>query len=262
VGAGTSDGPVVEARGITVRLGGRSVLAGASFEVRRGEVLAVLGPNGAGKTTLLECLVGVRRPDAGEVRRGDRPLRTIAEHAAVFGFLPDRGVLPPELRVGEILREAAAAGGAGLERARELGGALGLSGLLGASAGALSRGEAQRVALAAALVAERPVLVLDEPFGAFDPLQLRDVLEVVRARASRAAIVASIHQLSDAEKIADRALLLAGGRIVGQGTLAELRAQAGAADLEGAFVQLLASALADPAGAPGPPPGARPHAPS
>jgi ABC-2 type transport system ATP-binding protein len=106
----------------------------------------------------------------------------------------------------------------------------------------LSRGERQRLALFSTLVLGRPIVVLDEPFSAFDPLQLRDVLGAVRSiAASGAAILASIHQLADAEKVADRVLLLAEGRAVAFGTVAELRAEAGGAErsLEEVFVALL-----------------------
>src|SRR5207249_617264 len=105
--------------------------------------------------------------------------------------------------------------------------------------------EHRRVALAATLGAARPVVVLDEPFSAFDPQQLLDVLAVVRERArAGTAIVASVHQMSDAEKIADRILLLRAGRVVAFGTLEALRARArrdGAA-LEQVFLAILGEA--------------------
>jgi ABC-type multidrug transport system ATPase subunit len=114
--------------------------------------------------------------------------------------------------------------------------------LLDLGAGVLSRGERQRLALFSALVLGRPIVVLDEPFSAFDPLQLRDVLKAVRSMASSGTtILASIHQLADAEKIADRVLLLAEGRAIAFGSPAELKARAGHADmtLEEVFVTLL-----------------------
>jgi ABC-2 type transport system ATP-binding protein len=108
--------------------------------------------------------------------------------------------------------------------------------------GILSRGEHQRVALFCTLVLERPIVVLDEPFSAFDPLQLRGVLDVVKKAASAGAtVIASIHQMADAEKIADRFLLLAEGKAVAFGDLPALRAlvKAPEASLEELFVSLL-----------------------
>jgi ABC-type multidrug transport system ATPase subunit len=114
--------------------------------------------------------------------------------------------------------------------------------LLSEPVGTLSRGEQQRVALFCTLVLRRPVVVLDEPFSAFDPLQLRKVFEVVRETAAPSTtIIASVHQLGDAEKIADRVLLLAGGRCLAFGDVPSLLAQAGltSGSLEDAFVSLL-----------------------
>jgi ABC-type multidrug transport system ATPase subunit len=106
----------------------------------------------------------------------------------------------------------------------------------------LSRGERQRLLLFTTLVLGRPVVVLDEPFSPFDPLQLRDVHRAVRSvTATGTAVLASIHQLGDAEKVADRVLLLADGRAVAAGTVAELKADAGdlGMSLEEAFIALL-----------------------
>src|SRR4029079_15536188 len=98
---------------------------------------------------------------------------------------------------------------------------------LDSSCGVLSRGEKQRVALFLVLAVARPVVVLDEPFNAFDPLQLRDVFAAIELVADAgASLIATVHQLGDAEKVADRFLLLAGGQRVARGDLESLRAEA------------------------------------
>ncbi|MBI5515300.1 MAG: ABC transporter ATP-binding protein [Deltaproteobacteria bacterium] len=235
-------GAAVEARGLRLVRDGRRVLDGVDFEVFPGEVLAVIGPNGAGKTTLLECLVGLRRPDAGSVRHGGRALQALGDFARVFAFMPDDAPPPAEVSVATLLAHARRCGEAPPALAAELTDRLGLRPLVGARAGELSRGERRRVALFLALALERPVVVLDEPFGAFDPLQLLDILAVVRARASAGrAVVASVHQMTDAEKIADRVLLISAGRVVAFGTRAELGLRAGlpGAPLEETFLALL-----------------------
>jgi ABC-2 type transport system ATP-binding protein len=117
-----------------------------------------------------------------------------------------------------------------------------LDSLLEKGAGVLSRGERQRVAMFSTLVLGRPIAILDEPFSAFDPLQLRDVFAAIRSvLADGTAVIASVHQLSDAEKVADRVLLMAKGRALAFGTLAELRAETGdvSASLEDIFIELL-----------------------
>lgn len=222
----------VRALGVRVREG-RELLRHVSFTARAGEVVAVIGPNGAGKSTLLEAIAGLREGVTGEVRAGGRPLATFSERARTFAYMPDEAALPEELDVRTAL---------GAASRHDAARALGLEGLLGARAGHLSRGESKRAWLAWAIAQEKPVLLLDEPFGAFDPRQLRDVLPIVRAAAEHGTtVVVTIHQMRTAELVADRLLLLASGRPVAFGTLGELRAKAGAAgaSLDDVFLALL-----------------------
>jgi ABC-2 type transport system ATP-binding protein len=215
-----------------------------SFEARPGELVAVIGPNGAGKTTLLEAIVGLRPMGAGTVRVHRRELGRFVEFARAFSFLPDAGTLPPEATVGTLIEHASAHAPRAFET-RALRQGLTLEPLLAHPVGILSRGEHQRVALFCALALGRAVAVLDEPFSTFDPLQLRKVLATVRdAIGSTTAVVASIHQLADAERVADRILILAEGRMVAFGDLRSLRERTGhtEASLENVFVSLLEEA--------------------
>jgi ABC-2 type transport system ATP-binding protein len=233
---------MLDVRDVTVRAGSRILLEGVSFAAEPGEVVGVIGPNGAGKTTLLEVLVGLRQPDSASITFCGGALRTFNEKAQVFAFFPDSAELAPELEVPEHVSHAFDFKPRAPEIIEELRAALAISELLDAPAGVLSRGERQRVALFCALAVERPVVVLDEPFNAFDPVQLRRVLGVVRRLAEAGAtIVTSVHQLRDAERIADRVLLLAEGRRIAWGDLPSLRAEISRpdADLEEVFIALL-----------------------
>ena len=231
----------LEVRSLGVRASSRWIVQDVSFEARVGEVTAVIGPNGAGKTTLLETLVGLRPANAGTIRADARLLAGFGDFAKTFAFLPDAGALPPEAGVRTLVEYATtrSARPLGLERLRE---GLAIEPLLSKPVGILSRGEHQRVALFCTLVLGRRIAVLDEPFSAFDPLQLREVLATIRevARADT-AVVASVHQLADAEQIADRILLLADGRTLAFGDPNALKAKAGRpeASLEEVFVTLL-----------------------
>ena len=198
---------MLEAREVSVRAGARTIVDRASLTVRAGEVLALIGPNGAGKTTFLEAILGLVPSTARSMKWSGRTLDSFADRARTFAYVPDEAVLPEEVSVATAIFDAPFDDAL---RARP--------------AGTLSRGEAKRAWLALAFHAERPVLVLDEPFGVFDPLQLDDVLASIRQATKRGcAVVVSIHQIAIAEKIADRVTLLAAGKVVADGTLADVR---------------------------------------
>jgi len=222
---------MLEVEQLSVGVRGRALVDRVSLTVGEGETLAIVGPNGAGKTTLLEAIAGLRPEAMGSVRsRGS------------FAYAPDDARLPEELDVDEILA-ASGASAAACIRERER---FGLDALRARRGDELSRGEAKRVWLAATALLERPIALLDEPFGAFDPLQLDDVLAAVRATFGRRAVIATVHQLETAERIADRVLILAAGRAVAHGTLAELRERVGQpeASLDAIFRAVLADAAA------------------
>ena len=224
---------MLHARDITLIRSGRTVLNGVSFDVRPGEIVALIGANGAGKTSLLESVVGFHRLASGGVTWNDRGLRTLLDRAAVFSYMADDAQPPAEVSVHTLLEHAQRFGGGATALVDQLTERLALRALLSARGGELSRGERRRVALFGALCTTRPVVVLDEPLGVFDPLQLIDVLALLRERAkSGTAMLLSIHQLSDAEKIADRVLVLHEGRALG-----ELDRPEG--PLEDAFLKLL-----------------------
>jgi ABC-2 type transport system ATP-binding protein len=233
---------MLEVRDVTVRAGSRALLEGVSFAAEAGEIVGVIGPNGAGKTTLLEVLVGLRRTDSAVVTfRGER-LESFRDRARTFAFLPDAAELASELDVRALVTHALQFRPRPAALVDELRDALRIADLLEVPAGVLSRGERQRVALFCALAVDRPVVVLDEPFNAFDPLQLGEVLGAVRrVSEAGAAVITTVHQLRDAQKIAHRVLLLADGRRVAWGDLDSLREQANrpGAELEDVFIALL-----------------------
>ncbi|HUK16291.1 MAG TPA: ABC transporter ATP-binding protein [Bryobacteraceae bacterium] len=233
---------LLAAQGLSKRYGRNQVLRQAAFRVRENEVLGLIGPNGAGKTTLFECLAGLVAADSGEVQFRGHPLDAVHRKQALF-YLPD-GIRPWEsqpvrwaLRFFESLYGRPA--GEGLAFA----GSLQLEHLLGARIGSLSKGEAKRALLALALLTPHPLLLLDEPFDGLDFRQTRDVMALVRTLPARGrTLFLSIHQLADAARVCDRLVLLSRGLVVGEGTLDELRAQAGKPEggLEEVFLALTA----------------------
>jgi ABC-2 type transport system ATP-binding protein len=222
---------VIQARDVARRFGRRVALRGASLRVDAGEIVGLVGPNGAGKSTLLRILAGYLDADSGTV--------AIDGHV---GYLAETSPLPPEMRVVEYLRfRAGLKGVARGERAGAVSVAIARAGLAGEErrvVGTLSKGYRQRVGLADALVADPPVLLLDEPASGLDPMQARELRALLAKLSGDRAIIMSTHSLGELESLAARVVVIAGGAVVADGTPEALRAQTGAKTLEDAVVQL------------------------
>jgi ABC-type multidrug transport system ATPase subunit len=225
---------------VTKRFGNRSVLDEVGFEVLRGEVLGLIGPNGAGKTTLFECLAGLIPTNAGEVKFEQTQLAVTRRKEKLF-YLPD-GILPwAEQTVQWALRFFEKLYQRSDLTAAMLAGPLRLTELMKARLSSLSKGERKRVLLALGLLTTQPLLLLDEPFDGLDLRQTRDVMQLLREQAARGrTLMLSIHQLVDAGRVCDRLVLLSNGRVVGEGTIPDLRTHAKLADggLEEIFLAL------------------------
>jgi ABC-2 type transport system ATP-binding protein len=201
-------------------------LADLSFAVERGRMVGFLGPNGAGKTTAMRAVFGLVQVDGGEVLWRGRPVGL--EERLRFGYMPEERGLYPRMPVLEQLEyfgrlhglEARAARDAALTWLERLG----LAERAEAKVEELSHGNQQRVQLAAALVHEPELLVLDEPFAGLDPLAVRTLAGVLRGEAARgAAVVFSSHQLDLVEDICEDVVIVDHGRVVATGTVDALR---------------------------------------
>lgn len=204
----------VAVEGLAKRFGPVVALAGLDFTVPAGRVLAVLGPNGAGKSTLLRLLAGLSRPSAGRVRVGaggdDR-----RQMRGQVGYVGHATFLYPNLTVRENLLFAGRLYGVAEpgRRADALLAEQDLEALAGRQAGSLSRGQAQRLAIARGLVHDPPVVLLDEPSTGLDPTAADRLAARVRALAAAGrAVVLVTHDLAQAAALGDRALLLVRGR--------------------------------------------------
>jgi ABC-type multidrug transport system ATPase subunit len=224
---------------LSKRYGDQTALGEVSFEVHSGEVLGLIGPNGAGKTTLLEAIVGVLPADSGTIWWRGAPLPP-ARRDVMF-YLPD-GVRPwDDQYTSRVIDFFAAAYRRRAGDVAEIIGSVGLWPVLGKRISALSKGYARRLMLGLALITPQPLLLMDEPFDGFDLRQTRDMMKLIRETAARGrTLLVAIHQLGDAERVCDRFVLLAGGRVRGSGTLDELRARTAlpSAQLEDVFLAL------------------------
>jgi ABC-2 type transport system ATP-binding protein len=223
----------VNVRGVTKRFGDRVAVRDVSFSAADGERVALIGPNGAGKTTLLSIVGGLLRADAGDVSRPPRDV----------GWVPQQQALYSKLSVAENLRlfarlEKLADPGAAVERMLEQ---TGLRDRAGDELGTLSGGNRQRVNIAIGLLADPPVLLLDEPSAALDPRQRARLWEFIEGLAARGTtVIFATHDVAEAERHANRVLVLADGELLFDGPTAELKGD-GARDFETAFVSFLRS---------------------
>jgi len=201
----------------------RCVLDEVSFSVRPGEVLGLIGPNGAGKTTLFECLAGLMPANAGTVRFEADSLPSSRRKEKLF-YLPD-AILPwAEQSVKWVLGFFEKLYQRSDLNSSALAAPLRLDEVMNARIGSLSKGERKRVLLALGLLTSYPLLLLDEPFDGLDLRQTREVMELLRKHAANGrTLMLSIHQLIDAGRVCDRLVLLSAGKVVGEGSVAELR---------------------------------------
>jgi ABC-2 type transport system ATP-binding protein len=232
--------PVLRVTGLTKRYGDEHAIDCVTFTASSGEVVGIIGPNGAGKTTLLETVVGLVSVDAGVVSWHGEPLPAPQRRNALF-YLPD-GLRPyRDAATSQVVSFFAGVYRRSKAETADTINSVGLRPVLHKRVHALSKGYNRRLLLALALLAPHPVLLMDEPFDGFDLRQTHEIVDLFRTEAARGrTFILAIHQLADAERVCDRLILLAAGRVRGSGTLDELRAQTRlpAGSLEDIFLAL------------------------
>jgi ABC-2 type transport system ATP-binding protein len=224
----------------------RPAVDGLSLTIHRGEFYALLGPNGAGKTTTLRMVAGLLQPDAGQICICGIDARTSpVEAKSVMAWVPDEPMIYDKLDPMEYLEFVAGLWAMDARRAetqaRELIGILGLEPHANTRCQGLSKGMRQKVALAGALIHDPELIILDEPLTGLDAASARQVKEVLRQRvANGTTVIMTTHILEVAERMAERIGVIAHGRLIAEGTLAELSAQAGhgGTNLEEIFLSL------------------------
>ena len=232
----------VELTGLTKHYGATCVVDSISLRVEAGEVVGLLGPNGAGKTTTLRMLAGLISPTKGSAKLCgvDLAVDPLAARRHL-GFLTASTGLYDRLSVREILTTFGQLQGMTASqldgRIATLAQELELTPFIDRRCGTLSSGQKQRASIARAVVHDPTVYVLDEPTAALDPLASTAILELVRsARARKKAVLFSTHRMEEAEFLCDRLSFLRQGRVVAEGTAAELRQTSGQPTLTGAFL--------------------------
>ncbi len=232
---------MIEVQNLTKRYPTQVAVADVTFSVREGEIVGFLGPNGAGKTTTMRVLTGFLPPTSGSARVAGYDIVTQSRRArSSLGYLPESAALYPEMRVREYLAYRARLEDVPGPQVRGRVEEVVESCLLGEVAHRkienLSKGFRQRTALAGALVHRPPVLILDEPTVGLDPMQIIKIREMIRTLGRERAVLLSTHILPEVDAVCDRVLIIDRGRIVAEGTPAQLRRQlAGSPVVRAAF---------------------------
>jgi ABC-2 type transport system ATP-binding protein len=229
---------VIETAGLTKRYGEVLAVDDLSFRVRAGEIYGLLGPNGAGKTTTILILLGLSEPTMGSARVvGLDPRRDPLEVKRRVGYLPDAVGFYGRLSGRENLAYTARLNGLDPQaiagRIDELLAQVSLSEAADRAADTYSRGMLQRLGVADALIKEPDVLILDEPTASIDPSGVAELLALIRRLADDRglAILLSSHLLSQVQQLCDRVGIFSRGRLIAEGTLADLATRAGDASL-------------------------------
>jgi ABC-2 type transport system ATP-binding protein len=209
--------------GLTKRYGGMTAVDNLSFTVRRGAVTGFLGPNGAGKTTALKAIVGIARPTAGRVFIDGAPIDSTARGARDLGVYIESCGAHPGRSGRDHLRSLAALAGLPRGRVDEVLAIVALEHAAGRRVGKYSMGMRQRLGLAAALLGDPDILVLDEPLNGLDPHGIRWVRTLLRDRAAGGrTVLLSSHVLAEAAQTVDDVVVIHKGRLVRQGSIEEL----------------------------------------
>jgi ABC-2 type transport system ATP-binding protein len=217
---------VAELRGVHKRYGKVEALRGVDLELHPGELVALLGPNGAGKTTAVSILLGQRRPDAGSARLfGYDPTRPAARRPV--GVTPQAIGFPDNLTVREVV-DLVRVHYPNPASTQDLLGRFGLSGVAGRRAGGLSGGQTRRLAVALTFAGRPQLTVMDEPTTGLDVESRHRLWEVVRAFvADGGAVLLTTHYLEEAQALASRVVVIAGGELTAQGSVGDITARAG-----------------------------------
>lgn len=241
------NGLLIEVRDLWKTYDGKPAVSGLSMTVTKGEIHGLIGLNGAGKTTTIKCIVGLLRPDAGEIRINGKDISEDVSYKSLIGYLPENPSLPDYLTVREFLLFIGRLKGLyRLKAESEAEDKLSLFGLNEFSDQliyGLSKGMRQRLAIAAAVMSSPMILILDEPFSGLDPEAQRVTKQLMRDVASNGgAVLISTHILDAAERFCNRVTIIHRGKTLINGTIDELKLSVGLsseASLEEAFIRIV-----------------------
>jgi ABC-2 type transport system ATP-binding protein len=242
-----NNNPAIEVHTLHKHFGRIHAVRGISFRVRHGEVLGFLGPNGAGKSTTMKMITGFLEPDDGSVTvNGHSVLDDPITVKSGIGYLPEGAPTYGEMTVSAFLHFIAEIRGYnGAEKRARINTAVSLvhlESVLGQTIETLSKGYKRRVGIAQAILHDPGVLIMDEPTDGLDPNQKHEVRTLIKEMARAKAIIISTHILEEVDAVCDRAIIIAEGRILFDGSPAELRGRSATGDIDDAFRRITTDA--------------------
>ncbi len=240
-------GPAIQVAGLRKSFGGMTAVDDVSFTVARGRITGFLGPNGAGKTTTLRMILGLIRPDSGTALIGGKRYAWLASPARSVGALLDAAAAHPGRSGRDHLRVLAAQAGIPAARTRQVMEQVGLADAARQQAGQYSLGMRQRLGLAAALLGDPEILVLDEPGNGLDPGGIRWLRDLLRALASEGrTVLVSSHLLAEVAQTVDDVVVISRGRTIAQAPLEQLLAARPGSTLEDIYLELTGATEGEP----------------
>lgn len=231
---------MIQVRGVSKRFGAVQVLRDIDVDIPRGEVTAIIGPNASGKTTLNRILLGLVRPDAGEILFDGESIIGESAYRARIGYMPQAARFPENLCAGDVLEMIANLRPSPQLRDNELLATLSLGPILRTPVRQLSGGTRQRVNAALAFLLQPELLILDEPTAALDPVSSGVLKDKIRKeRANGRTFIMTSHVLSELEELADRIVFLLDGTVRFAGRTDDLLRETGERDLERAVAAMM-----------------------
>jgi ABC-2 type transport system ATP-binding protein len=228
---------VIEVTDVTKRYGPAAAVDALTFTARPGAITGFLGPNGAGKSTTMRLVLGLDRPDAGRILVGGRPYTAHPRPLLALGALLEARSVHPGRTAANHLAWLARTQGIGARRVAEVLEQVGLTDAAGRRVGTYSLGMGQRLGVAAALLGDPAVVMLDEPMNGLDPEGMVWIRRLLRRLADEGrTVLVSSHLMDEMDRLADRLVVIARGRLIADAAPADLRA--GHASLEEAFLEL------------------------
>jgi len=231
---------LIEIQNLKKSFGKNKVLKGINLSFGSGQVIAVMGPNGSGKTTLVKCILGLVKPDSGDILVKSLNIKKTCDYRRFIGYMPQTPSYPENLRVEELVKMFKDVRGNHATHDEELLRQLNISSFYGKPYGTLSHGSKQRVSGSLAFMFNQEIIILDEPTAGLDPVSSEQMKnKILKEKDKGKLLLITSHLVSEVEQLADRVVFLLEGSVEADGTVNELKEKTGEGSLNRAFAKMI-----------------------